>query len=148
MFTFLVLLPTTTAWSFLKKGCNVCSAAAAAVTSAIIDVAHARITLRKAEQICTILVSMPTCLKLLLSVCAGHVWVMHLCHCITSKGLCCKAHLLLSYDAHWMFLHAFDMHVQCGTMSATDVTGTEPKDGSHHACNKAVNYTTIHSGTD
>ncbi len=33
-----------------------------------------------------------------------------------------------------MFLHACDMHVQCGAMSATDVTDAEPKDGSHHAC--------------
>ncbi len=58
------------AWSFLKECCNLCTAAAAAIISAIIDAAYAPITLGQAEQMCTIL---PTCVKLLLSVCAGHV---------------------------------------------------------------------------
>lgn len=34
------------AWSFLKEGCNLCSAAAAAVIGAIIDAAYAHVTLR------------------------------------------------------------------------------------------------------
>lgn len=66
------------AWSFLREGCNLYSAAAAAVFSAIIDAAFAQITLRQAElNHLHEHVYMPG----VAAVCAGHVGVMHACHC-------------------------------------------------------------------
>ena len=47
-----------------------------------------------------------------------------------------------------MFLHAFDMRVQYDAMNMTELTDAEPKDNSHHVCNKPFNDTSIHSRTD